>query len=273
MRIRVADPSDPQLRHYRNLREVESRVRYEQSTGVFVVEGERALRTVLDAGWGVESVLVLDTKADRLGGLLDASGAVVYVADRDVIAAVAGFPVHRGVLAIGRRPAPEEAGSLAARAALVLVVEGVNDHENLGSLFRNAAAFGAGAVLMDPSTCDPLYRRSVRVSVGNVLRVPFARLDPWPEALGGLSGLGYTILALTPGGETFLDDAARLVAASPGKVAVMVGAEGDGISAAALERSSVRVRIPMAAGVDSLNVATAAAVALSRIGPLAGAPR
>lgn len=266
----MADPLDPQLEHYRDLRDVEARARHEHSAGVFVVEGERALRTVVDAGWGIESVLVLDTKADRLDDLLSVSGAEVYVAGRDVIGAVAGFPVHRGVLAIGKRPVPLDARSLAARAALALVVEGVNDHENLGALFRNAAAFGVGAVLMDPSTCDPLYRRSVRVSVGNVLRVPFARLEPWPGSLGDLSGEGHTIVALTPQGDTVLDDVTALLAGSPGKVALMVGSEGDGISEAALEKASVRVRIPMAPGVDSLNVATAAAVTLSRIGPLAG---
>lgn len=267
MHIRVRDPADPRLEHYRNLRDVESRRRHEQAAGVFVVEGERALRTVLDTGWGVESVLVLDTKLDRLEGLFGSSGAAVYVAGRDVLAAVAGFPVHRGVLAIARRPAPAEARSLAAGTALALVVEGVNDHENLGSLFRNAAAFGVGAVLMDPSTCDPLYRRSVRVSVGNVLRVPFARLDPWPGALGDLSGEGFTIAALTPQGDVALDEAAGLLAGAPGRVAVLVGSEGEGISEAALERATIRVRIPMAAGVDSLNVSTAAAVALSRLGP------
>lgn len=268
--VRVGDPSDPQLDHYRNLRDAETRSRHEHAAGVFVVEGERALRTVLETGWGIESVLVLDAKLARLEDPLSASGAAVYVAGREIISAVAGFDVHRGVLAIARRPAPAEAMSLAAGATLALVVEGVNDHENLGSLFRNAAAFGVGAVLLDPSTCDPLYRRSVRVSLGHVLRVPFARLEPWPAALADLAHSGFAIVALTPQGDTALGDAAGLLAGTPRRIALMVGAEGDGISGAALEAASMRVRIPMAEGVDSLNVATAAAVALSRLAPAAG---
>jgi tRNA G18 (ribose-2'-O)-methylase SpoU len=152
--------------------------------------------------------------------------------------------------------------------SLVVIVEGVNDQENLGAIFRNAAAFGAGAVLLDPTSADPLYRRSVRVSLGLVLRVPFTRMVPWPASLALVADSGFTALALTPG--PYAED---LVTVAPemqgGKVAVVVGAEGPGLSAAVLGRCRP-VRIPMAPGVDSLNVAAATAVALHRFADLSG---
>lgn len=196
----------------------------------------------------------------------------VIVAAPEIVEEVAGFSFHRGALAVARRPEPTDALGLAASATLVLVVEGVNDHENMGSLFRNAAAFGAGAVLLDPTCCDPLYRRSVRVSLGHVLAVPFATLRPWPSALGELERDGFNVVALTPCAETDLDEAAALCGGTTGKVALMVGSEDTGLSDGALGAAGLRVRIPMAAGVDSVNVATAAAVALSRLRPGAGPP-
>jgi tRNA G18 (ribose-2'-O)-methylase SpoU len=144
--------------------------------------------------------------------------------------------------------------------ATAVIVEGVNDHENLGAIFRNASAFGAGAVLLDPTCCDPLYRRAVRVSMGHVLRVPFARLEPWPAALAGVSQRGFTVVALDP-------SAAKPIEAlqCPGPVAVLAGSEGPGLSEAARTAADECVRIGMAAGVDSLNVATALAIALHRL--------
>jgi tRNA G18 (ribose-2'-O)-methylase SpoU len=240
-----------------------------------VVEGERAIRRALENGWHLESVLLLESKAGVLGRDLEGRepeklvGAVL-VAPREIVEAVTGFPFHRGVLAICRRRGSRDFRELAASTTLALVVEAVNDHENMGALFRNAAAFGAGAVLLDPSCCDPLYRRSVRVSLGNVLAVPFATAQPWPGSLEAIRGAGFTLVALTPSGETSLDDAARRCAVD-GKVAVMVGSEDQGLSEGALAAAGIRVRIPMAEGVDSLNVATAAAVALSRLRPGSGA--
>jgi tRNA G18 (ribose-2'-O)-methylase SpoU len=143
-----------------------------------------------------------------------------------------------------------------------VVVEGVNDHENLGAVFRNAATLGAGAVLLDPSCCDPLYRRSVRVSVGQVLRVPFSRLRPWPGALSELTSEGFSLVALDPHADDLIDSVPANL-----RVALMVGSEGLGLSAAACEHATHRVRIPMAAGSDSLNVATALAIALHRLVP------
>lgn len=190
----------------------------------------------------------------------------MLVAPQELFDRVAGYPVHRGAMALAVRPAEREAASVVAGAGAVLVVEGVNDFENLGALFRNAAAFGVGAVLLDPTTADPLYRRCVRVSLGHVMRVPFARVGDWPSGLSELSRAGFSLVALTPASERSVDEVAR---ARPERVAVVVGAEGPGLSPDALAACDIRARIPMATGVDSLNVATAAAVALHL---LAGPP-
>jgi tRNA G18 (ribose-2'-O)-methylase SpoU len=184
------------------------------------------------------------------------------------MASITGFRFHRGALAAAQRlPAPAVDGLLAPPASLVVVVEGVNDHENLGALFRNAAALGLDAVLLSPTCADPMYRRSVRVSMGHVLHVPWTWLAPWPAGLGQLKAAGYRLVALTPDpAEPSLD---QLRGAGPdwlsGPVAVLVGAEGPGLSAAARQAADARARIPMAAGVDSLNVATAAAIAFHRL--------
>jgi tRNA G18 (ribose-2'-O)-methylase SpoU len=188
----------------------------------------------------------------------------VYVVDDGVMAGVTGFEVHRGVLGVAARLAPLDPVDLleVVRPGPVVVVEGLNDQENLGSIFRNAAAFGAPAVFLDPTCADPLYRRSVRVSLGHVLKVPFARLGPWPGALDMLKHSGLTPLALTPA-----PDAERIEVVSDelrrARVALVVGAERNGLSAEALGMCR-RVRISMAPGVDSLNVAAATAVALHR---------
>jgi tRNA G18 (ribose-2'-O)-methylase SpoU len=248
------------------------RRRYEQRSGTFVVEGERAIERALGLGWELDSVLLLDSRAAASGPGLEASGATVLVGPLEIVETVTGFRFHRGALAIARRPQPADPRSIVSGTSLALVVEAVNDHENMGSLFRNAAAFGAGAVLLDPTSCDPLYRRSVRVSMGHALAVPFATLRPWPAALADLSGEGFAVVALTPGGDTSLDDAATWCAGTAHRVAAMVGSEVAGLSRGALEMADVRVRVPMAPGVDSLNVATAAAIALSRLRPRGGPP-
>jgi tRNA G18 (ribose-2'-O)-methylase SpoU len=179
----------------------------------------------------------------------------VFAVDKWVLSTIVGFRVTRGVLASADRPAPVDPVAVVASARRVAVLEGLNDFENLGSLFRNAAAFGVEAVLLDARCADPLYRRSVRVSMGHVLRVPFAVTDSWTSVLDG-----FTTLALTPGGSVPLRDVPL-----PPRWAVLLGAEGPGLSSATLAAADVRVRIPMASGVDSLNVATAAAVAFHAI--------
>ena len=231
-----------------------------------MAEGLRTIEGLLDQGWPLRSLLLSERRAARAPLLVtraEATGAQVLVAPQDVLDRVAGYAVHRGALALAPRPAERDPLQTVADVRVVLVVEGVNDFENLGALFRNAAAFGVGAVLLDPTTADPLYRRCVRVSLGHVMRVPFARLSDWPAGLSEISRAGFSIVGLTPASERSVDELAR---AAPERVAVMVGSEGSGLTPAALAACDERVRIPMAVGVDSLNVATAAAIALHLLG-------
>ncbi|MGD0809210.1 MAG: RNA methyltransferase [Acidimicrobiales bacterium] len=233
---------------------------------MFVVEGMLALRAVLASPYPLRSVLVLRRRLEALGDLVLPPGLPVYVAEDDVMAATTGYDVHRGLLGLaGRLPGPSPEDLLAhPTATVVMVVEGVNDQENLGAIFRNAAAFGAGAVLLDPTCSDPLYRRSVRVSLGHVLRVPFARLSPWPASLELVRKWGFVPLALTPSSQA---ERIEVVSAElqGSRVALVVGAEGGGLSAPVLEMCR-SVRIAMAQGVDSLNVAATTAVALHCFG-------
>lgn len=243
----------------------------DRQSGVFVVEGARAIRQLLDDRWPLESVFLSDTRLRArpdLAGDAGSAGVPVYAAGQDLFDRIAGYHAHRGALALARRPPPRSVVSILERARLALLVEGVNDHENLGALFRNAAAFGVDAVVLDPATADPLYRRSVRVSVGHVLRVPYARAGEWPGELAAVRSAGFTVVALTPQGALRIDDVAASAGAGTERWAVMVGAEGEGLTAGALAAADVTVRIPIAAGVDSLNVATAAAVALHRLAGL-----
>ncbi|HEV2891774.1 MAG TPA: RNA methyltransferase [Frankiaceae bacterium] len=248
----IGDPDDPRLADYRALRDPATRVAYEREHGVFVVEGTLAIANLLASPYEVRSLLVTPAMRERL----PATDAPVYVAEREVMAAVAGFDVHRGALAIATRPPPREAADVLRDARTVLALERLNDHENVGVLFRVARALGADAVLLDGETCDPLYRRAVRVSLGHVLHVPFARTD---DLLGALAS--FTTVALTPSAETRLEDVPP-----PERVALLLGAEGPGLRRETIERAGVRARIAMRAGVDSLNVATAAAIALHRLG-------
>jgi tRNA G18 (ribose-2'-O)-methylase SpoU len=230
---------------------------------VFVVEGARSVGQLLNSEWPLRSLLLRPERVDALSDAVQAferRGAPVYVAGAAVFDRIAGYPVHRGVLALAGRRAPPDPVSVLAGVNTAVVVEAVNDHENLGAIFRNAAALGGGAILLDPQCCDPLYRRAIRVSVGQVLRVPFARLEPWPGALDCLAGWGFSLVALDPGAPEPLDVLPRR-----GPTALLVGGEGPGLSEAARQAAARRVRIPMAAGVDSLNVATAVAIALHHL--------
>jgi tRNA G18 (ribose-2'-O)-methylase SpoU len=260
----VDDPGDPRLVPYRDLKDPSLRRRTEAAQGFFVAEGKLAVRAVLGSPFPLLSVLVLRRRAAVLSELDLPPGVAVFIVEDNVMSAVAGFDVHRGVLGLAARLALPSPSGLLASAGLspVVVVEGVNDQENLGAIFRNAAAFGAGAVLVDPTCADPLYRRTVRVSLGLVLRVPFTRLSPWPAALALVADSGFALVALTPS-----PSAERLGSVAEElqgqKVALVVGAEGPGLSAAVLGMCRP-VRIAMAPGVDSLNVAAATAVALHR---------
>src|SRR6266498_4996679 len=204
-------------------------------------------------------ILLVDAK--RVDGFADlaAGRAPVYAASQEVLEQATGFHIHRGVLAsFHRRELPAAAEVLDA-AHLVVILEDVNNHTNLGAIFRGVAALGFDAVLLSPSCADPLYRRSVRVSMGEVFAVPYARLEPWPDALAQVRDRGFTLLALTPAADAV--PIQRLAAEQRRRPALLFGAEGPGLSAAALRAAEVRVVIPMRAGVDSLNVAAAVAVA------------
>lgn len=263
MILEVDDPADRRVQLYCGLTDAQLRRRIEVEHGVFVVEGGRGVRMLLGSDWEVQSVLLLRSRVSALSDVVDAAsrtGVPVYVATRPVMDRVVGFAVHRGVLALASRRAEPDVDDLLGTGRTVLVVEGVNDHENMGGLFRNAAAFGVGAVFLDPSCCDPLYRRAVRVSMGHVLRVPFAHLEPWPAGLHRIVAAGLPVLALDPAGPEAIE---RVDLAPP--AALLVGAESPGLTEAALALATRRVRISMASGVDSLNVATAAAIALHHL--------
>ena len=257
----VTDPEDPRIADYRALTDVALRTRWEPPNGLFIAEGELVLRRALRAGYTPRSYLV-DVK--RVEALADLGGAPLYAATPQVLERITGFHVHRGVLAsFHRRPLPSPEQVLAS-AARVAVCEDVNNHTNLGAVFRAAAGLGIDGVLLSPSCADPLYRRSVRVSMGEVFAIPYARLAPWPQALERVRAAGFTLLALTPAADAV--PLQRLSAAHRARPALLLGAEGAGLSAAALAACDVRVAIPMRRGVDSLNVAAAAAVAFWELG-------
>lgn len=226
----------------------------ERGDDLCIIESRLAAESLLDSPYEPVSLLVADRLVDSLGLLIDRFPGDVLVASQEVINATVGFNMHRGVAACARRGVALSVHDVVATSSRLVVTEGVSDPENLGALFRNAAAFGVDGMLLDPTTCDALSRRTIRVSLGHALRVPFARAV-LPEIVGGLTGI--TTIALTPNATTELRDV------TADRVALLVGNEGNGLSPAAMAMADVRAGIPMAKGVDSLNVATAAAVALA----------
>ena len=266
--VRITDPADSRVDDYRSLHDAKIRRRMEEGgdgdPGFFVAEGGHAVERLLASGRRLRSVLLDRIRLEALGPALDGVDAPVLVADQPTLRAVAGFPVHRGVLAAADRWPLPDPGAVLAGARRVAVLEDINDHENLGVIFRCAGGLGLDAVLLSPRCCDPLYRRSVRVSMGHVLAVPWTRLVPWPAALEGLRAAGFRLAALTPAA-----DAEPLPAWSPGpseRVAVLLGAEGPGLSPAVLAAADRRLAIPMRHPEDSLNVGSAAAVAFYALG-------
>lgn len=262
--VTIWDPTDGRVDEYRNLTDAELRQREEPAAGLFMVEGLATIRHLLRSDYAVRSLLLTPARLDELApdlAMVEAE-APIYLGDNELLRSITGFHFHRGALAAGERPPPAPWRAV-AHGPVLAVAEGIGDHENMGALFRNAAAFGVGAILLSPSCVDPLYRRAIRVSMGHVLRVPWARLEPWPAALSELRSTGYRIQAMTP------DPAAvaiqRVEREVQGPVAVLIGTEGRGLSAEALASADQRVWIPMARGVDSLNVATAAAIAFHRL--------
>jgi tRNA G18 (ribose-2'-O)-methylase SpoU len=258
---------DDVLAEFRALNDPQRRREMERRGEFFVVEGMLALRILVESRYPIRSILVAENKA---AGVLELVGrrAPVYAVPADELVEITGFRFHRGVLASAERRSPASVDeAIPPRARRLAVIEGVNDHENLGALFRNAAAFGLDAVLLDPTTADPLYRRSIRVSMGHVLRTPWARFDTWPDGLADLRAAGWTVVALTPGWDAEPIDV--VAADPPDRVAFLLGAEGAGLTDQAFAAADRRVRIPLHPEVDSLNVATAAAIAFHRLAPTA----
>ena len=261
--VAVDDPADPRLSDFRNLRDRDLRGRVGPSDdaeegGVLIAEGALVIRQLLRSPYRLRAVLLTPRARLALEADMAAVDVPVYVAGEELLRAVSGFKFHRGALASADRGPPKTVPDVAAAADLLLVAEGVNDNENVGGLFRNGAAFGVDGVVLDPSSADPLYRRSIRVSMGHALNIPFARAEGWPAPLASLRAMGFEIVALTPapGAEdvTTVDWQPRQV--------LLVGSEAHGLSEAVLQAADRRVRIGLAPGVDSLNVATAAAIAL-----------
>ena len=236
--------------------------------GVFVAESRLVVRELLaHPRFETRSLFVTEVALESLSDLLEArdDDLPIYVGARQFLHRIAGFDVHRGCLALGLRPARLADVSLPQLPAArrVVVLEDVGNPDNIGGIFRNALALGAECVLLSPRCCDPLYRKAIRVSIGATLRLVFAYIDDWPEGLERLRAAGLTLVALTP--EATATDIAKLASRQPQRVALLLGTEGQGLSGAAKARADVRVRIPLVPGTDSLNVATAAGIALHRL--------
>ncbi|MDQ3504121.1 MAG: RNA methyltransferase [Actinomycetota bacterium] len=284
--IEICDPADPRLSDFRDLARADRRPDRPGGRGLVIAEGIPVVRRLLASRYPLRAILGVASRLETLSGELHDLAEPVYLASADVMATAVGFHLNRGVLASADRlPTVTVERLLDGSAAVdgtglplsigtarrIAVLEGVNDHENLGSVFRNAAALGVDAILLGPDCSDPLYRRSIRVSMGHVLAVPFAelaaspRFAAWPDAIRELRAAGFCVLALTPRPDSqALND---LDPARYARTAVLVGAEGPGLSEAALDAADLRVRIPMRPGVDSLNVATAAAIAFAHLAP------
>jgi tRNA G18 (ribose-2'-O)-methylase SpoU len=259
----VTDPADERLADYVSLTDVALRSRHEPERGLYIAESSTVLGRALAAGHTPRSVLLaprwLDDVLAMLAGAPAGGDVPVYVAQEPVLEAITGFHVHRGALAAMHRPTLPAVADVLAGAQRVAVLEDVVDHTNVGAAFRSAAALGVDAVLVTPRCADPLYRRSVRVSMGTVFQVPWTRIDPWPAGVDELRAAGFVVAALALADDAVSLDA--LVADPPERLALVLGAEGDGLKHATVAAADVVVRIPMAGGVDSLNVAAAAAVA------------
>ncbi|MFI7635592.1 TrmH family RNA methyltransferase [Nonomuraea sp. NPDC049400] len=257
----VTDADDPRLSDYTRLRDVELRKSLEASRGLFLAEGEKVIRRAIGAGYPIRSVL---TTRRWLTPLEDVLGdALVYVVSDEIMSRIAGFQVHRGALAsMERIPLPSVETLLKGNARRLLVLEDLVDHSNVGAIFRSAAALGVDGILLSPRCADPLYRRAVKVSMGAVFSIPYARMDNWFDGLSQLREAGFQTLALTPDQTATPMDTVKMA----DRVALLLGSEGDGLSSHWLHEADQAVCIPMsaaamAAGVDSLNVVAAAAIA------------
>lgn len=256
----VDDPADPRLTDYLHLTDVALRRVSEPEGGLYIAESSKVIRRALEAGHRPRSVLLQEKWLPDLVPLLERVDVEVYVAPPELLEQITGFVLHRGAIASMHRPELPSVAEVLKDARRVVVLENIVDHTNVGAIFRAVAGLGADAVLVTPQCADPLYRRSVRVSMAAVLQVPWTRLPEWPDGAAELHAAGFEIAALA------LDDTAvtldAYAADPPERVAILLGAEGDGLSRAALSNADRIVTIPMLHGIDSLNVAAASAVAL-----------
>jgi len=262
------DPLDPRVREYAHLRASTLRLRSEGPEGVregvFIAEGELVIERALQLGYRMRSLLLLERRLERFRRLAP-EGVPVLAASNELMRSITGFAVHRGVLAsFDRKPLASVAEAIRG-ARRVVVLEDVNNHTNVGAIVRSASALGVDALLLDPNSCDPLYRRSLRISMGEALSLPQARTEALPAGLAPLRAAGFTLVAMTP--DAGATDIAEVAGAGHDRLALLLGAEGAGLSPAVLAEADVRARIPLAGGVDSLNVAAAAAIAFYALRP------
>ncbi len=268
--IRIEDPADSRLTDYTGLTDVARRSKHEPSMGIYMAESETVIRIAVAAGHRVKSLLMAERWIEPLADLLPRIGAddsvdiPLYVADYETLEQITGFNVHRGALAAIYRPALPTLDELldsldGADAPRIAILDGLVNHTNVGAIFRSAAALGADAVLISPTCADPLYRRSIRVSMGTVFQVPWTRFESWPVLGEVLRARGYGVAALALNDDSV--DIEEFARSMPNRLALILGTEGTGISADAASICDAIVRIPMRADVDSLNVAAASAVA------------
>lgn len=256
---RILDPADPVLDDYLRMTDVRLRSRIEVERGLFMAESYEVISRAMDAGMEPRSFLMSEKWLEKFEPLTSRFPDVpVLVADEALLEQITGFHLHRGALAAMHRPALPPVAEVLAGARTVAVLEDIVDHTNVGAMFRSAAALGVDAVLVSPRCADPLYRRSIRVSMGTVFQVPWTRLREWPADVDRLREAGFDVLALALTDEARALDAVDL---GPGrKIAFVLGTEGHGLTPATLRAVPDHVVIPMAGGVDSLNVAAASAV-------------
>ncbi len=280
--IPVDDPQDPRLEVYRDQKDAWLRARHNpaatgqttgtgMASGLFMGESGLVVREMIALGVATESVLITETRLDSMRDALELlpEGVPVYVASRSLVASLAGFDIHRGVLACARRADTPDALTLAKDARVMVLMEDLANHDNVGGIFRSLgvlvdpARHGAPAVLLSPRCCDPLYRKALRVSIAQALRVPFATLDPWHDGLAALLGGGVRVIALTPSPRA---RPVRELTPRPGeRIALLVGAEGPGLTPETLDLIPEHARIDQRPGADSLNVTVACSIALASI--------
>ena len=258
--VEIADAGDPRLADYRDLTDVTLRLSAETSGGLYIAESAKVIGTAIAAGHRPRSVLMLEQWLSNLEPVLAEFDVPVFVGDSALLESLTGFRMHRGAIASMHRPELPTVADVLRDARRVVVLEDIVDHTNVGAIFRAVAGLGADAVLITPRCADPLYRRSVRVSMGTVLQLPWTRLDGWPDGAAQLRAAGFHIAALALSDHAVTLDA--FAADPPERIALVLGTEGDGLSAPALAIADTVVTIPMIRGVDSLNVASASAVAL-----------